>query len=700
MVEIILKCLKKLAYACVLIIYVNNSYCTNIIYLKDLEIGSFREFEESIKNRYRTWVLITERFCYGINNEYCSYFFSCDNEELEKFNNEKDQIKKAELFFEMLGKFIGNEHWQKRSVDERKKDIENAKIRIIIDIMKENIKKNIKDNSGINTLIDIKNTANTLLNKIHGITKKEREDIDKLFYYCILYYLDKSKFDIVDKFLQKYFDEGNIWDIKYKYGHLIEALFKKCSEYIDITNMTYNFEYKYYNEFNFKNYLENYKNNIKTKIAKLHCYEGLLCSDPVMEYDSIYGENFFKYYKLRFNKEQYEKLCEDLKIDKNNEYLEYLDFYQKREEVIEELNYNYRKDKEYRKSFNLLNQYFEEVKKGEINIKFEVNENLTNEKMNNLSKTLYNTENNIDKLQNIVELTKNIVKKEEKLNKKKYALGDNIDKEETLNNLESLIVLNKAYNENKKKFDEILSDFTSKLSKFKTTITSINESLEFIKKKEVINTEKYNEDFFNKILYKEIANVEKEINDLKTEADNVIKKHKEDIDKKLAEEKEKAKQQEEERIKKENEEKARIAEEARKVEEARKAEEARLAEEKRKAEEEAEKKRKEEAEIKAKIKKDDETRLKSEIEKKKQEANKKKKNKKLKQDSTTTCTKDNSAKPTSTIIDKSKIKTDAKKGTGYGMKPLKKTEKTITQTDSNNGCSCKKEGGSCRKNRN
>ena len=677
--------LKKGTYFSFIIPNVNNSGAE--IYLKDLEIGSFREFEESIKNKYRTWVIITERFCYGIRNEYCGYF-SCTNEELEKFNNEKDQIKKAELFFEMLGKFIGNKHWQEHAEDERKEDIKNAKIRIIIDIMK----KNIKDNSNINTLIDIKNTANTLLNKIHGITKKEREDIDKIFYYCILYYLDKSKFDIVDKFLQKYFDEGNIWDIKYKYGHLIEALFKECSEYIDITNMTYNFEYKYYNEFNFKNYLENYKNNIKTKIAKLHCYEGLLCSDPVMEYDSIYGENFFKYYKLRFNKEQYEKLCEDLKIDKNNEYLEYLDFYQKREEVIEELNYNYRKDKEYRKSFNLLNQYFEEVKKGEINIKFEVNENLTNEKMNNLSKTLYNTENNIDKLQNIVELTKNIVKKEEKLNKKKYALGDNIDKEETLNNLESLIVLNKAYNENKKKFDEILSDFTSKLSKFKTTITSINESLEFIKKKEVINTEKYNEDFFNKILYKEIANVEKEINDLKTEADNVIKKHKEDIDKKLAEEKEKAKQQEEERIKKENEEKARIAEEARKVEEAQKAEEARLAEEKRKAEEEAE--------IKAKIKKDDETRLKSETEKKKQEANKKKKNKKLKQDSTTTCTKDNSAKPTSTIIDKSKIKTDAKKGTGYGMKPLKKTEKTITQKDSNNGCSCKKEGGSCRKNRN
>ena len=77
----------------------------------------------------------------------------------------------------------------------------------------------------------------------------------------------------------------------------------------------------------------------------------------------------------------------------------------------------------------------------------------------------------------------------------------------------------------------------------------------------------------------------------------------------------------------------------------------------------------------------------------------------MKRDSTTTYTKDNTAKPTSTIIDKSKIKTDAKKGTGYGMKPLKKTEKTITQTDSNKGCSCKKRGEnsgggcSCRNNR-
>ena len=108
----------------------------------------------------------------------------------------------------------------------------------------------------------------------------------------------------------------------------------------------------------------------------------------------------------------------------------------------------------------------------------------------------------------------------------------------------------------------------------------------------------------------------------------------------------------------------------------------------------------EEVEIKTKITKDDEARLKSETEKKKQEANKKKKNKKLEQDSTTTCTKGNTAKSTSQIIDKSKIKNDAKKGTGYGMKHLKKTEKTITQTDSNKGCSCKKDGGSCRKNRN
>ena len=332
----------------------------------------------------------------------------------------------------------------------------------------------------------------------------------------------------------------------------------------------------------------------------------------------------------------------------------------------------------------------------------------------------------------------------------KFNLKDSIDE---------IDLIEKNINDKLVKYKEIKAqlnvDFKFIMETLKR-IKSIN-----INSDEIKIDAKYNEDYFNKLSNKDIYDVQCEINNLKEkvnekleqeekrqkEEEERIKKEQEEKVKKENEErikkeeaakkaeeerlKEKAKkeeeekrkqlekeeeeakkreaelqkQQEEERIKKENEEKARIAEEARKVEEAQKAEEARLAEEKRKAEEEAEKKRKEEVEIKAKIKKDDETRLKSETEKKKQEANKKKKNKKLKQDSTTTCTKDNSAKPTSTIIDKSKIKTDAKKGTGYGMKPLKKTEKTITQTDSNKGCSCKKRGEnsgggcSCRNNR-
>ena len=121
--------------------------------------------------------------------------------------------------------------------------------------------------------------------------------------------------------------------------------------------------------------------------------------------------------------------------------------------------------------------------------------------------------------------------------------------------------------------------------------------------------------------------------------------------------------------------------------------------------------------IKAKEVNDNEVKLKAVAERRKKleeerikkEAEKKKNNKKLKQDSinttsyvtksTTTGTKYNINKPTTTIIDKSKIKTDAKKGSGFGMKPIINDEKTTTRTDNNTGCSCKKggenSGGGC-----
>ena len=476
------------------------------------------------------------------------WFPSCDIDIKNKYLNGTDIFEKLILEAKIVDSFfeIDNEDWNKNENKYKK----NCKILSIYETLIDeltNIYTKNNENDLLTKITEFKNNIDSVIKEIIG----ENNNLEYIFIIKNLEMIDSQiknnsikNLSTITQFIKNFIGE-NIE----KYKNLITEVFNSFKK-----------QYVYYkshfliSDFNFENFDEfkKIKDDIIKDINKFECFEGHLVLYEKTEYDKTYGEYFFKYFEVSINKNEYEKLCEDLKISKNDSYLTYLRQYDSREKEIKDLNYDYKKNETYKSTFILLNSYFNEVIKGNINGNYIVKDKTITEIMTNLPNDLYTiNDKSIYKLKQILDFTKKISKVEKKVNRKRSIHYKIIDKEETLSSIEDLIDLNEKYNENKTKVDKIINDFTTKLNTLKSIIKNSNDTLKTLKDeyKKGIDTSKYNDSFFEGILYKDINSIETEVNSLKEKVDTAVKKYNEDTTKKLEEEKAKADEKNKKKIK-------------------------------------------------------------------------------------------------------------------------------------------------------
>ena len=482
-------------------------------------ITSLRNFQENQN------LGLTNKDYLQLKNEY-----SKETDIYKKLILEYKFIK--EFYIDTEDKYEGNEDKYNRS----------CFLRFLFEFLKNELFKIYKGKEEhLKCIENLKSGINNVIKE----TIKNINNIDYIFNVFNLYVLNECIIngtfknlntitDFLEKFIGEKINEEN-------YINLIKEVFKsfedKIKEQIDEKHEN---DYKkqiLINNFDFENfpisdYIKNTKENIKKNLNNFKFFEGHLVLNEIKEFDNALGENFFKYFEININKDEYQKLCKDLNLKENDKYLSYLDRYRTREHEIQNLNYNYENDKKYRETFILLDTYFEKVLNGEINGNFIVNGKNIYDIMTNLPNDLYNINvSTIAKLTQILDFTKKIIIVEEKVNRKKSIHYTIIDKEETLSSLDGLIKLNQKYNEDKIKVDNAITDFSNRLVKLKNIIKNSNNILKSLddKYKNEIDTSKYNDLFFEGILYKDIKSIETEINSLEA----AVKKASEDYTKEI-----------------------------------------------------------------------------------------------------------------------------------------------------------------------